>query len=168
MSVICAWSCHEPITEEWLSAIGFKWHEVERSPRHWLLWLHVDGMLITDLGVELCANYPNHDDTFYFCWLRGDYSHRYSRFIHVRHLKLKCELLRLIEGLTGLDWNPNNAWYGSLVSDKQSAYFTKERERLDVHHVERSPKWNELEEDGTRGYPLSEHQELLRRRGDKG
>lgn len=29
----------QPITHEWLKGIGFHWHEVERSGKHWLLWI---------------------------------------------------------------------------------------------------------------------------------
>lgn len=30
----------DPITEEWLKSVGFKWHQFDRQPdKHWLLWL---------------------------------------------------------------------------------------------------------------------------------
>lgn len=163
MTISCTYNAHEPISDEWLKAIGFRWHAVERAPhKHWVLWLgdavRQNGLVDTcDLGVELTRD----SDGKYHCWLRGDYSHRYSRFIHVRHLHLQCELLRLIEGLTGLDWKPENVWYGSLVTDKQAAYFRKEKERLDVRLIEGSHPWKEIEKDESRGYPLSEHQRLI-------
>jgi len=163
MTVSCAWNAHEPITDDWLKSMGFRWHEVEGDAKHWVLWLgdvvREGGFASTeDLGVELSSGHT-HDK--YFCWLRGDYSHRYSRFIHVRHLRLQCELLRLIEGLTGEDWKPGNVWHGSLVTDKQAEFYHKEKERLDVKFIESAHSWNELEKDATRGYPLWEHQDLL-------
>ena len=41
----------EPITEEWLKEVGFKWHQLARQPeKQWLLWL---GDAVRDgLGIE--------------------------------------------------------------------------------------------------------------------
>lgn len=31
---------NNPITEEWLKSVGFKWHQLDRRPeKQWLLWL---------------------------------------------------------------------------------------------------------------------------------
>lgn len=155
------------ITDDWLREIGFRWHQMERQPnKHWVLALGDavnDDRSFTcrdDLAIELTRSVYA-DDIFYNCWLRGDYSHRYSRFIHVRHLTTRRDLIRLIEGLTGLDWNPANVYYGGLCTDKQSALIRKDRDRPDRRLVEGSHPWNECEKDGTRGYPLEQHQKLL-------
>jgi len=50
------------ITEEWLKENGFKWHDVERSGKHWLLWIgsaiaknrsHSRTSSYDDFGIEL-------------------------------------------------------------------------------------------------------------------
>lgn len=48
----------EAITEDWLKAIGFKWHNLELQPdKHWLLWLgsaqYNNTTCYEDLGVEV-------------------------------------------------------------------------------------------------------------------
>ena len=58
----------EPITEEWLREVGFKWHQFDRQPtKHWLLWLadtfprrmfHDN----EDFGIELAALGEIHRD----------------------------------------------------------------------------------------------------------
>ena len=82
----------EPITEDWLREVGFKWHQFDRQPnKQWLLWVSDAcgqwGSSGDDLGVELAAgsyDAERGDREGWFCWLRSDVSHRYSRFIHVR------------------------------------------------------------------------------------
>lgn len=106
---------NEPITEEWLREVGFKWHQLERQlHKHWLLWLGdaLDNRATSfdDLGVEVSTG----SDDWWFCWLRSDHAGRYSRFIHIRHIRLRGELIGLIEGVTGRSWNPQDALYGSL------------------------------------------------------
>ena len=94
-----------PITEAWLSQVGFKWHSIERSPsKHWLLWC---GALtgrafesFEDLGIELSLDTSPVDSGFFYCWLRADYSGRYSRFLHIRHMRYQREVIRLIEAIT--------------------------------------------------------------------
>jgi hypothetical protein len=80
---------NEPITEEWLKEVGFKWHQFDRQPdKQWLLWLgdHTDSGDTQALGIELTVGTRGE---FWFCWLRSDTSHRYSRFLHIRHMKVK-------------------------------------------------------------------------------
>lgn len=150
----------EPITEEWLREVGFTWHSVERSPRHWLLWM---GALtgrpfesFEDLGVELSADVSGVN---WFCWLRADYSGRYSRFIHVRQLRDRDELIRLIEALTDQEWNPANHLYGSIRRVSEAIYIRKEQERADLKWMREGHPWREIEKDDSRGRPLPEHQE---------
>lgn len=152
-----------PLSEDWLRDAGFKWHQLDRQPdKHWLLWIgdasDQPWSGPEDLGIELARGaYNGTDDTDWFCWLRCDSSHRYHRFLHVRHLKFVHEVIAIIEALTGQTWKPENVWYGSLRSEKASTYLRKERDRLDKRiHQEQCP-WSESEKDSTRGKPLREH-----------
>lgn len=132
----------ELITEEWLRASGFKWEQLDRQPgKHWLLWLapacidhyeHGRRMFASndDLGIELAFN-DVIDRAYWFCWVRADYAGRYSRFLHVRHMLYQDEVVRLIEALTGRDWHPADAMYGSLRSPEDAARLRKDAERLD-------------------------------------
>jgi hypothetical protein len=163
-----------PITEEWLSAAGFKWHQLERQPhKHWLLWIgramDNTGMFsdAEDLGVEVTpASWPNRGGeevgfvSSWFCWLRSDAAGRYHRFIHIRHIKTRHDLLWLIEALTGREWSAENALYGMLHTPARAAKLREEyAPRLDVQMRERAPKWSEPEKDPTQGGALPEHLE---------
>jgi len=63
------------------------------------------------------------------CWLRSDVDYRSSHFIHVRHLKTQDELIRLIEGLTGRRWNPENNLYGSMRTLEEAEFIRREQRR---------------------------------------
>lgn len=150
---------NEIITEDWLRSVGFRWHEFERSGgKRWLLWLagaFADGFTsLEDLGIELTSG--GRDNTW-FCWLRGDYSHRYSRFIHIRHLRTQAEVIRLVEACTGLPWKPENHRYGSVTTDKQMVWFRREDERLDLRLMREGHPWRDIEKDDSRGGALPEH-----------
>lgn len=163
----------EPITEEWLKTVGFKWHEFERqSSKHWLLWL--GGGLkqkptltsFEDIGIELAPGWwHNRDgervgDADWFCWLRSDAAGRYHRFIHLRHLSTQDDLIKLVEAISGWPWTPENHLYGSLHSPENAARIRKDCERADRRLVEESGphhKWAEIEKDDTRGRALPEH-----------
>lgn len=133
-----------PITEDWLRSVGFKWHEIERSPsKHWLLWImgasleverkHKSGLFgysSEDLGLELTENRPGED---WFCWIRADYCGRYTRIIHVRNLHAQSELVTLIEALTGRPFVAADALYGSLRSPQEADRLRQDAERLDQH-----------------------------------
>lgn len=161
----------EPITEEWLKSVGFKWHQFDRqTSKHWLLWLG-DAMngggfsSFEDIGVELAAgayDFKRKDSTDWFCWLRGDSAHRYHRFIHVRHLRTRGEAMRLVEGLTGQRWNPEDHLYGSCRSPEQAERIRREdADRIDRRERwHQRPPWAEVEKDDTRGRALPEHMEV--------
>lgn len=152
------------LSEEWLAEVGFKWHEVTRSPhKHWVLWLGdaLDGRMFSsqqDLGIELTMGAM---EGKWFCWLRSDVAGRYSRFLHVRHLYTQAELIRMVEGLTGQNWNPENHFYGGMVTHKRAEYLRAESERLDRYFLAERPKWNAFEKDPTRGGALPQHLEAL-------
>lgn len=153
-----------PITEDWLREVGFKWHTIERSPnKHWLLWCGAlesnSFQSFEDLGVELMLDQDLDKQPIFYCWLRGDYSSRYSRFIHIRQMRHQRELIRLLEAITGQDWNPENHWYGSMRRPEEAAYLRKQSERLDLRLMRESHPWREIEKDNSRGRPLPEHQE---------
>jgi hypothetical protein len=160
-----------PITEEWLKSIGFRWHQFDRQPdRHWLLWLGGaigDGAAFTsyeDLGIEVAPSLRgsrdgSHSVEWWFCWLRSDVAHRYSRFLHVRRLRYQDELIRLIEAIIGGVFKPENAMYGSLHSERHANYIREQDARLDRQMLRDNPKWREIEKDDSRGQALPEHYE---------
>lgn len=151
---------NEPISEEWLRESGFRWHQLERQPnKHWLLWLGsampTGFMAATeDIGVEVT---PSNDRTW-FCWLRSDVSHRYGRFIHIRHIESTGELVRLIEALTGQRWDPGNNICGTMLRPDAAERERAERKRLDrVMLSEPWGAWHNAEKDEHRGGPLIDH-----------
>lgn len=149
-----------PISEDWLKSVGFKWHTVTghdpdppKEPKHWLLWMGgiADPNSWTcdeDLGLELSAGFGN--DPAWFCWLRADTSHRYSRFLHIRHIRYQHELIQLIEALSGAHWNPENHLYGRIFTAQQAESIRKRDERLDIRIAKSSP-WSEREKDDSAG-----------------
>lgn len=156
----------EPITEQWLRDVGFKWHQLDRQPdKHWLLWL---GDVVNagsgfsgtdDLGIEVTRGRDADRNEYWFCWLRADYSRRYGRFVHIRHLHFQRELIALIEGITGHAWDPANNLYGSMRTPEIAARMREEEkrraQRFDVQLLQ--PNWHETEKDDSRGRPLIEH-----------
>lgn len=149
------------ITEDWLRAVGFKWHQLDRQlDKQWLLWLGDavrDGNSFTsyeDLGVEVTTN----RDGKWFCWVRGDSGSRYSRFLHIRFLKTQAELIALCEALTGQEWNPENNLYGSMRTPDQAARIREDDKRLDRKMMS-DRKWREIEKDDSIGRALPEHRE---------
>lgn len=161
------------ISADWLREVGFKWHQFDRQPeKQWLLWIGQAsgqwGSGTDDLGVELAPgsyDADRDDKTGWFCWLRSDSSHRYSRFVHVRRLRTRHEVIRLVEGLTGQDWNPDLHLYGSVHHPKHAAQLLADRQRLDKVLAERGYAWYETEKDDSRGRPLREHMEAAVKNG---
>jgi hypothetical protein len=161
-----------PITEDWLKSVGFKWHEFERSGgKHWLLWL--GGALeeswtgTEDIGLELAAGIR---PSYWFCWFRSDTAHRYSRFVHVRHLKFQDEVITLIEAITGVPFKVENCMFGALHSQKHADYIRREEhDRLDRQLLRERPRWREIEKDDSRGQALPDHMEAAEKaRSGKG
>lgn len=154
-----------PISEDWLKQVGFKWHQIERQPsKHWLLWIggaFLKREMFTgpdDLGIEVATG----TDGSWFCWFRSDTAHRYHRFIHLRHIYIRQELVAIISALIGYEFNPSNCFYGSLARPEHADYLRKENERLDLKWIMESPprcKWAIIEKDDTRGQALPEHYE---------
>lgn len=99
----------EPITEEWLGEVGFKYREPgERQPfRHWTLQFSER----TDCGLYIETTMPgwiNRDgehvgaERGWFLWIGREH-----KFLHVRHVFTKGEIIALVEALSGLPWEPN-------------------------------------------------------------
>lgn len=154
----------DPITEEWLKEVGFKWHQLARQPgKQWLLWLGDavrEGNSFTsfeDLGVEVAQ--AGREDERWHCWLRADLSGRYSRFIHTRYVRTQHDLITLIEGVTGQTWDPANNLYGSMRTPEQAARIRKDDERMDRKMLTERHPWREIEKDDSRGRALPEHAE---------
>lgn len=158
------------ITEPWLSASGFRWHQLDRQPgKQWLLWLGSaieEGLTsIEDLGVEVSRTGRPEDNREWYCWLRRDTAGRYSRFIPIRHLSCRGDLIRLVEGITGVIWNPENHLGGSMYTEQGAKRVREIHNRLDHQVLWTRPKWNHLEEDDARGRALPEHAEEAMKRG---
>lgn len=157
-----------PISEDWLKSVGFKWHQFDRQPaKHWLLWLGdaAGGGMFTsheDIGIEVTTmRYENGRGEMvgrdeWFVWFRSDAAGRYHRFIHVRHMRWQDELVKLIEAISGQDWNPENHLYGSVRTPARAAAVRAEDQRLD-RRMQRDSKWYNIEKDDTRGRALPEH-----------
>lgn len=162
---------NDAIDEQWLRDCGFRWHEFERSGgKHWLLW--IGGVIAIrqtertgnpwrfsddeDLGVEIAAG---GSDGSWFCWLRSDTAHRYHRFIHLRHIWTRLELATIVEGLSGVPWNPQNHRYGSIHTDQQMERIRQDEQRPDRVLLQGSSPWYPSERDKSQGRPLIGHLE---------
>jgi len=173
----------EPIDEDWLKEVGFKWHQFPRQPeKQWLLWLG-DAVCATekqtfgrkisfgpsyeDIGIELSSGGQKDVGPCWFCWLRSDTAHRYSRFLHIRHLRTRADLIRLIEGITGQAWDPTNNLYGAMRSPEEASRMREEENRLDRRLLRNNPKWREIEKGESRGGALPEHLEAYEKAGLK-
>ena len=154
------------ITEDWLRSVGFRWHTVSgkdpdppQEPKHWILWMggiaNIDPATgkremfacDEDLGLELSAGF--HDDAW-FCWLRADTSSRYSRVLHIRHIRRQEELVQIVEALSGAAWNPENHMYGKIFTAEQIASIRERDKRLDIRIAKASP-WSDREKDDSAG-----------------
>lgn len=155
----------EAITEDWLRSVGFKWHQLERQPsKMWVLWLgdctRTGISSFEDLGIEVADNQNYPTPGTFTVFLRSDTAHQYSRFIHIRYVHTKAEVIALVEALTGQKWDAANNIYGSMHTPEQAERLRKEAERLDLKWLHESPgKWAEIEKDETRGRALPEHYE---------
>ena len=95
------------ITDRWLHEVGFKPHYVTNPPaQHWLL------LLGDDLGIELSFG-RERPQPWWFCWLRTAGDHTPERFINLRDLSAKHEVITLVQALTGRRWNPSTHRNGS-------------------------------------------------------
>lgn len=121
-----------PIDENWLRNAGFKFDEVQ-GRKHWLLWIgqavghFADGKIYAshyDLGVEIAASGKDGWNV----WVRADYAGRYCRFVHVRYMNNASEVVALIEALTGVTFNAENVYYGSLRTPQVAAHLRKQDE----------------------------------------
>jgi hypothetical protein len=135
----------EPITEGWLRDSGFKYTMPDqRRPdfKHWVLWLD---NCIDAGGDSLAIEVAFNRDGNWFCWLRSDIAHRYCRFIHLRHLTFTDELTRMIEGITGQEWDAANNMYGHMHKPATAKRFQEEAERLDRRMLAQSCPWDTTE-----------------------
>lgn len=148
----------EPLTEDWLREVGFKWHQLERQPhKHWVLWLgSCVGDAAESLGLEVSPSCLGG----WHCWFRSDLSHRYGRFIHIRELHTRADLIRLVEAISGQEWNPALHLYGTARSPQEAAKIRADDERLDRQWMLGNPKWRVCEKDLDRGEALPEHLEV--------
>lgn len=153
----------DPITEDWLREVGFRWLQMDRQPdKHWLLWIGdavraIDGSLTAteDIGIELAP--VDKDRQQWFCWFRSDASHRYGRFIHVRHLRWQRELIALVEACSGQAWNPAYHRHGAMHTPKQVERWEAEDRRLDRVLRDSGHPWGEAEKDPTRAGATHQH-----------
>lgn len=145
-----------PITEEWLKAAGFRWSQFDRQPgKHWTLWLGwamEDGPDLEDVGLELARGY----DGKWYCWLRSDTAGRYTRFVHVRHLRWIDELGELIAAIAGRPFDPADVFYGALLTKERADRRRAEDERMDRQML-REHRWRQDGKDETLGRATPEH-----------
>lgn len=126
----------EPITEQWLRAAGFKRESGAEWKDHWVLWMggavaDKTAYSSEDLGVEVAPCLGG--DGRWFCWVRADYCGRYSRFVHVRHLRKAADLAGLIAALTGFPFDPANSMYGGYHKPETAARLREDyARRLEV------------------------------------
>lgn len=144
-----------PITEEWLRSVGFRWDEWERSGgKHWTLWFgnleDASFSSFEDLGIELA--FGNYTTPSWHCWLRSDCAHKYARFIHLRHIHTQEDVIAIVEGITGLPWDPRNHLYGAIRRPKEAEYIRSTETRLD-RQIMKVQKWSEHEKDASRARP---------------
>lgn len=169
------------ITEDWLKSIGFKWHQLDRQPsKHWLLWIGGAAenenrfQCSEDLGIELAwsgwhnsagqvSGFPDE----WHCWLRADSAGRYHRFIHIRHLKTRRDLLTLIHGLIGRAFQPEDCFYGILHTPDQAEKIRRDNDRLDKKLLRDGYPWAEIEKDDSMGRALPEHREAYEKAREK-
>lgn len=97
------------ITEDWLASVGFKYREPgERQQfRHWTLTFSEQ----EDYGLYLEMTMPGwinrngeHVGTErgWFLWIGREH-----KFIHLRHVFDRSEVVALVEALTGQPWSPS-------------------------------------------------------------
>lgn len=102
----------EPITDEWLSANGWKLQSRRNDGN-----THLPGFRLRPIGGELAGGrrpFHSHDDLCIAVapsppgdeWHVWVYQLEPYRHIHVRPMRHVPELIRLWEGLTGCDWPP--------------------------------------------------------------
>lgn len=145
------------ITEEWLKENGFKWHDVDRSGKHWLLWI---GSAIAenrsygrtssndDFGIEL-SKFIDKEEVW-GCFFRADYAGRYTRFIFCRDVWEPEHVTQLIEALTGFPFDKTCAMYGFYLRPEQAAHLRElDQNRLD-HRITLGNKWRTDEQDDTK------------------
>lgn len=98
----------QEITEDWLAEVGFKYREPEdRQPwRHWTLTFSE----ADDHGLYLETTQPgwlnSHGDHVgadqgWYLWLGRDH-----KFIHLRHVWDRSEIVAVVEALIGRKWEP--------------------------------------------------------------
>lgn len=151
-----------PLSEDWLKEVGFRWHQLDRQPdKHWLLWIggglrERKRSVFTgreDLGIEVARGNAGYG---WFCWLRSDAAGRYHRFIHLRHLDTRRDLVDIVCALSGRPWMPENHLYGALFSPEQAEYHRQQNDRLDRRLRERGA-WSDVEKDDSMGGAIPEH-----------
>jgi hypothetical protein len=147
----------ETITEEWLKEIGFKWHDVERSGRNWLLWI---GSAIAqnspygrtssfeDFGLELSKFHKDIENWAVF--YRADYAGRYTRFIYCRDVWKREQLTRLLEALIDVPFDPANVMYGSLYRPEQAAHYKRQDQKRLDRRIALENRWRADEADDSK------------------
>jgi hypothetical protein len=155
----CMRAIDVPISESWLKAAGFKWHQFGGQPgKHWLLWLG-DAVrsggctCYEDLGIEVTDGAYCGQDTpdGWFC--------------HIRTLVTVRDLVVVIFGLTGIEFDPSLCRSGSMMTPDQVAARDRTDRRLDRVLMREGAAWSSTEKDETRGGALPEHMEAAIKAG---
>ena len=67
--------------------------------------------------------------------------------------------MALVAALAGQDWNPENHWYGMVVTSERAARLRAEDGRLDKRIAREGHPWYEAEKDSSRAGPTAEDQD---------
>lgn len=118
----------ELISYAWLKDVGFRCRAKSRGTNgSWRIWISEE-LGSDDLGLEL-AVVPGSDSTEWNCWL-GNASGRFERFLRMRPMRTQGDVIRLVEGLSGLAWEPAHHLYGIVLSEARAVAFLNEQQEF--------------------------------------
>jgi hypothetical protein len=127
----------EPITETWLREIGFRWEQPFENQlhKHWILMLgaavaNKTAFSSEDLMLELSI--CDEKEGTWHCWIRADYCGRYTRFVHVRHMRTQEEVTQLLTALAGFPFDKSLVHYGGLHKPEDVVRYRAYENRLEV------------------------------------
>lgn len=123
----------EPITDEWLSSVDFKWRQSDRQPhKHWTLCLNVEDQkslswVQTKIEVQRSGwqgkkEYIGDPDSW-MLWITDTF----DRTAFVGRIRHKSDIIGIAEIITRRKWNPDTHLYGQAWAE--DSHVLKERSR---------------------------------------
>lgn len=109
------------LTENWLADVGFKYREPgeRQSFRHWTLqfseWTD-HGLYIETTMPGVINRHGEHvgKDSGWFVWLGREH-----KFMHIRHMYYRKEMVALVEAVSGKPWTPTKVGLVPFVKPQQ-------------------------------------------------